>query len=312
METRENASGQQEVFDETDDNEIGIEAIDEDTSDVEMVDPKDNALNSPLNIDRQKQIDSDLEDSLSNEEDDEDSANESDAELALFDAKLAQALGTRSLDDDMAADDGESSDEDMDDDQMEALDAQLETVFRERKKVTSKRNEKKDAKENVVLFKSRVLELLEIYIKHQHLNPLTLSLILPLLATIRTTSSKQVSEKACNLIREYSRLYRLKDQTQQSVLKEARDVLVDVHNAVQKEGSNAYGTACSQASLLAAKMIITNEGSVKEILDQYKDSELRCIENPSSHVKTKFFLDWLTWWSSARKSLPTLKKEDST
>ena len=234
----------------------------------------------------------------------DDNSDAVDDELAEFDAKLAQALGTRRMDEGLAADKEESSDEDMDDDQMEALDEHLETVFRESKKLTSKKNEKKEAKEAIILFKSRVLELLEIYIKQQYLNPQALSIILPILSLVRKTSNKQISEKARNITRDYLKLYKLKDRLNASVPpEEAKLLLEDVHKEAMKEGSNAHANACSQASLLLTKIYISNGGDLSEVLSQYAATQLAFMTESDCHVRTSFFSDWLNWCTSARKAL---------
>ena len=270
------------------------EYSDEDMSDVEVVDAGNGDAGS----------DDDAASSHSGSCDSEDGDGK-DAELAEFDAKLARALGTRRLDQDLAIQEEESSDNDMDDDQMAALDAQLETVFKERKKATTSKTERKDAKEAVVIFKSRVLELLEIYIKQQYINPLALELILPLLNLVRTTTSKQVSEKACSLIREYSRLYKLKDRIpgETMILEKAIVLMDDIHNAVLQEGSNAFGNACSQASLLTAKIIISNGGKPAIPVQRYAATQEIFLTDHTCHVRTAFFSEWLNWCTSARENL---------
>ncbi|MCJ1473397.1 DNA-directed DNA polymerase, partial [Lambiella insularis] len=271
LQTRETISGQQETF-EQDGSESAI-------SDVEMSDVEEIGAQHAGNHDASTTSDSEV--SSVKEQDHVDNSESTDDELAEFDAKLAQALGTRPLDKDRGTNE-KSSDEDMDDDQMEALDAQLETVFRERKKLASKKSEKKEAKETIVLFKARVLELLEIYIKEQYLNPLALDLLIPLLTVIRTTSSKQVSEKAYALIREYSKLYKLKDRldSEAKLGPIMMTTLNSIHELATKEGSNAYSNACSQASLLVAKIHIANGGDPAEVLTRYAETQLKFIKEP--------------------------------
>ena len=225
-------------------------------------------------------------------------------ELAAFDAKLALALGTRRADEDLAAEDDESSDEDMDDAQMEALDEYLEKVFRERKKINSKKREKKTAKETVVNFKCRVLELLDVYIKQQHAQALGLDLIMPLLQLIRTTGNRQVSEKATSLIREYFRLCKGKslpvDASRETLLK----LLTVVHIEAGKEGSNAHAYACSQASLLVAKVLAAqNKDNLRAVIAQYASTQELLLFDSKCKVKPSFFSDWLNWCVTSRLQL---------
>ncbi|KAI7044259.1 hypothetical protein KC352_g46365, partial [Hortaea werneckii] len=141
----------------------------------------------------------------SEDEDDDSSSSESDSadasgddEEAVFDRKLADALGTAKADE--GSDDDES---DMDDEQMMALEPHLTNIFKERKKDASKKQEGKDAKENIINFKNRVLDLLNIYVKGQYGQTLALDLILPLTILVRTTTSKPTSEKAFAVLKQY-------------------------------------------------------------------------------------------------------------
>lgn len=251
--------------------------------------------------------DSDGSDSSESGSGESEASDETDEELAAFDAKLAQALGTRRADEDLAASDVEgSSDEDMNDEQMEALDEHLEKIFQEKEKLKSKKNEKKDAKETVIAFKSRVIELLEIYIKQQYRNPLALELILPLLELIRKTSSKQVSEKACTLVREFLKLYKLQNEDEKlakSHLVALRHLLTIIHADAAREGSNAYGTACSNASILVCKVLMSNGEAVETITQLYASTQGRFLADPNSKVRPAFFSDWLNWCASARNQL---------
>ncbi|KAK4692559.1 DNA polymerase phi, partial [Lecanoromycetidae sp. Uapishka_2] len=144
LETKENLSGQAEIFDQDEEMEDASLA-----SDVEEVDTADAGSTSSS---AKSSSEDNGADHTSDSADDSDGPDE---ELTAFDAKLAQALGTRPGNADLNAEDTSSSDEDMDDEEMEALDEHLENVFKERKKATSKKTEKKDAKATVVNFKCR-------------------------------------------------------------------------------------------------------------------------------------------------------------
>jgi DNA polymerase phi len=291
------------VFEDVDEQHAEGDDSSEEASDVEMIDGTNGTTGHNLPTDDTSSVSSDSDNSSS------DADNNSDPELAEFNAKLAQALGTKPLDQNLSADVDESSDEDMNDEQMEALDAQLETVFKERKKAKVTKNERKEAKETVVLFKSRVLELLEIYIKQEYLNPLALEIIFPLIRLIRTTSSKQVSEKASTILREYSRLYKMKDKLSRDPVAPdyIKGLLEGIHAAAMLEGSNAYGTACSQASLLVSKILIANGHDPEEVVAQYAETQKKFLLDSNCHVRTAFFSDWLNWCTSARKNLAAVR-----
>lgn len=299
LETKESVSGQEEMFDRDDDDQ------DENGSlDVEDIDMADADL---AQVSSGDDTDSDEADDKSPSKDAaEDSSHNSDGtddELAVFDAKLAQALGTRLAADDVDADSGESSDEDMNDEQMEALDKHLEKVFRERKKVTSQKTEKKNAKETIVNFKCRVLELLEIFVKQKHDGVLALGLLLPVLRVIQTTKSPLVSGKACDLMREYVRL--CKGKNLPKVKDEDRDgmfcLLQLVHVEAAKQGSNAYTSACSQASLLLVKILAAQDKeNLRQAVTVYAKSQERLLLDPRCKMKISFFFDWLNWCVTAK------------
>lgn len=234
-----------------------------------------------------------------------DSADDSDGpdeELAAFDAKLAQALGTRPGNADRGAESSSSSDEDMDDKEMEALDEHLEKVFQERKKITSKKTEKKDAKETIVNFKCRVLELLEIYVKQQHGNTLALTLLLPILTITRKTQSPLVSTKACNLMREYARGCKGDGLPSIEDADAVFDLLEAVHTEATNEGSNAHATACSQASLLLVRVLVAhNRECLRRVVKIYAGTQEKTLFASSCKVRTSFFTDWQNWCAQARK-----------
>lgn len=284
--TKENIAGQEEMFDGN-----SHDDLDDEMSDVEEVDKKDTEA---AKDDSSQEKDSDGEASPSGESIDE--------ELAEFDAKLAQALGVRTMEDG----DGnkQSSDEDLNDEQMEALDSHLETVFRERKKVVSEKSQKKEAKETIVNFKCRVLELLDIFVKHRHTSYIALTLLPSLLTAIQTTKSPLVSSKALDFIRKYSQLCK-KEKIPSSTVQAHKDAIFSllngIHGQATKEGSNAYASACSQASLLFVKVLASQDReSLKKVLRIYTKTQEQALFDPKCRVKTSFFSDWLNWCSSAR------------
>ena len=247
--------------------------------------------------------------SSAGEESDEESSNTDAAdsdkggdELAVLNAKLASIVGTRPGNEDLDAEDSSSSDEEMTDEQMFELNASLENIFREQKKARSMKNEKKDAKDNIVNFKCRVLDLLEIYVKQEHATGLCLSLSLPILTLIRTTTSPLVSRRACDVMREYARLCKgdgvphIKDTDSVFGLLEA------VHIEAMKEGSNAHASACSQASLLLVRVLVARDREfLRRVVKVYGATQESALFDSGCKVKTSFFTDWLNWCTSARK-----------
>ena len=249
------------------------------------------------------------ESSSAGDEQDEESSDRSAAdleedvdELAALNAKLAHVVGTRPSNEDLDAEDSSSSDEEMTDEQMFELDVSLENIFREQRKVTSKKNEKKDAKENIINFKCRVLDLLEIYVKQEHRNGLGISLSLPILTLIRTTTSPMVSRKACDVMREYARLCKGDEVPHIEDTESVFGLLEAVHIEAMKEGSNAHASACSQASLLLVRVLIARDREcLRRVVKVYGATQESSLFDSNCKVKTSFFTDWLNWCASARK-----------
>ena len=236
-----------------------------------------------------------------------DNTDGEDAEIIAFEKKLAEALGTRRADADATIKETESSDEDMDDEQMAALDPLMTTMFQERKKakVTSKKKESNDARKNITQFKLRVLELVQIYLKREAQNPIALAFIHPLLNLVKDTSNQDVSHKASETIREFLKGYKLKSAENSGTtktLETARELLPLVHNLAMSGGSNALTSTCSQASLLLAKVIVNNRGSIEEAWAVYSETAQKNLRIQKSKILTSFFADWWSWCSSARQA----------
>ncbi|KAL8692702.1 MAG: hypothetical protein Q9218_002323 [Villophora microphyllina] len=298
LETKENLSGQDEMFEEDNEDQSSSDAMSSTASDVEEVEMTEaNGVDHSSGDDAASQAASTRTEEADSEEDNE--------ELAAFEMKLAQALKTKPIDPATGtADEESSSDEDMDDEQMEALDAHIATIFKERKKVIPKKTQKKDAKETIVNFKCRVLELLEIFIKKRHADLLALDLLLPLLTCIRTTTSSLISSKACGVMREYSKLckgkavpvFHNKNEKKASVR-----LLKAIHAEAMYEASNAHSSACSQASLKLVKILVAaGKDNLEKVVKIYARTQERMLLDPACRIKIGFFTDWNNWCSTAR------------
>lgn len=293
-------TGQEELFDR--DDEAGGSAPDEEQYDASGL-PGDD---SSIHHDGHDDDDDDDDDSIANSTDESDESysenNEDDDELAAFDAKLAQALETGPINrNEPLSSDDKPSDADMDDDQMEALDEQLAKIFKERKIASSKKSQRKDAKEAIINFKCRVLELLEVFVKEQHTTPLGLKLLIPFLTTIRITKSNLVSKKACDLVREFARLCKGNNVPYVEDPDAVFDLLATIHAEAMREGSHAYTSACSQASLLVVKVLMARDReNLRRVVRRYATTQESFMFDPKCKVKTSFFSDWLNWCNSAR------------
>ena len=225
-----------------------------------------------------------------------------DSELIAFNAKLAQALGTRPAEQDLNSDESSASDQDMNDEQMEAIDGHLEEVFRQRKKVASKKTERKEARVMIVNFKCRVLELLDIYVKERCADTLALSLLLPVLTLIRKSRNKAIMDRASAVIRQYAKHCRGSRLAKADDPHEVFAILKGIHREAGMEGSKAHCTACGIASLLVVRILINQDGEQLGLVSElYENTRKKILSSPDLKVKEAFFVPWQGWYESAKK-----------
>ncbi|KAF2968826.1 hypothetical protein GQX73_g4783 [Xylaria multiplex] len=242
------------------------------------------------------------EDNDDNDDNDDDEEEPEDAELAALDDALAKVLNSHRLDKDQ---DAASSDEDSDmtDSEMMALDEKLVDVFRHQIKNTKKKNEKKDAKESVVLFKHRVLGLLNIYVKQEASSDMAFGLLLPLLELVRTTTAKPLANKAMSILADFSKASKKIRSKEKQVDIEARiTLLMNIHKEASKDMAHAFGKAASTASLLVASSLwAADQENVDRINAVYAQT---FAERQKGKIKIQgaFFSDWLNWGLSHANS----------
>ncbi|KAF2773590.1 hypothetical protein EJ03DRAFT_101909 [Teratosphaeria nubilosa] len=305
---KENMSGQQELFQQVgsdeEDQKAGDHDEDSDDANDGIVDADDM---SDVEISQGVQVDGD-------ESDDEDDQDESDSgsssnsdrhdeagdedEEAVFDRKLADALGTAGMDVD-SDDDGS----DMDDDQMMALEPHLTTIFKERKKAASKKQDNKDAKANIIHFKNRVLDLLTIYVKSQYANILAMDIILPLTTLVLTTSSKPTAEKAFAVLKQYfDACSKHKSHPQPNDVEACFAVLAAVHDEMKAGGSKLHASACSRSSLFLTRILVSRDiENFKRAEKMYGELHSTWFMDPKSKINKRVFTEWMSWTLNAKK-----------
>ena len=280
------------MFEQDDEGEEDEEMmdVDEDDSDVEVVDAEGSD-------------DDDDDDEEEEEEGSEDEEDGNDDEEAIFQAKLAEALGPHRANQDLN-DDEEGSDADMNDDEMEQVDQQLAKVFQARRDALSKNKDKKDAKGNMVNFKNRVLDLLEIYVKKCHSKLLALDLLLPLLRLTRKSTVKQISNKANSVLRDYTRLCKGSALPKLESVEPAWELLNSIHKEASHSGPPSHASACSQASLLLVKVLVAHDkNNISGIVDVYAETRKQQFLSKKCHVQPSFFSEWSNWCVSASKQM---------
>jgi DNA polymerase phi len=315
----ENTKGQQSLFnlesddidpedleeeDEEDEEDDDVQIIEDDDldsdeigSDIEFV-----TLNGePVDEDADNDDDNDNDSSKSSSDasDEEEEAEEEPSEnaknLEAIDLALGKILNSHRLDKDKEAADSDS-DADMTDSEMLAMDEALANVFKQRvKSKPSQKKERKAAKESVINFKRRVLDLLLIFVKNEASRPLALSLLLPLLRLMRATTVKSLSDRALETIREYQRRLRRaraaaaggeeevegkkkKAKAPETVDAEATlQLLKDIHAEAASVEANDVAKAAASASLIAASTLYMADAASRPAVE----AEFEKLEPPA-------------------------------
>ncbi|KAK0631660.1 DNA polymerase phi-domain-containing protein [Immersiella caudata] len=300
LETDESEKGQQALFSTEDEDMADADAGSDDgsdeeelDSDVEIVDLEDAGSEAPEDSDEE----------FDDEDKDETEAKDKDQEaLDALDNALAEVLNSHRLDKDA---DAESSDDgsDMSDSDMMEVDAKLVEIFKQRVKTTSKKKEKKEAKDTVVNFKHRILDLLAIFVKKEAavLNPLAFDTLLPLLQLIRTTTAKPLVNKACETIHNFSKS--LKKARSSHVenddieAEQLTELLKEIHHEASKDPSHAFAKAVSTSSLAVASVLCANKETREGVFELYAQTQLKWFEG-TVKIQQAFFSDWLQWCQS--------------
>ncbi|KHN99981.1 DNA polymerase V family protein [Metarhizium album ARSEF 1941] len=304
--SEESTKGQKELFNTEDDamdvdeSEGPDEDADEDEDKEDQVEDVED--NSDFEIDSDMEF-VDLHDDAPPSSSDDTSPHRNQGEWNKpeeLDDMLGKILNSHRLDKDADAA-SSSSEGDMSDSQMFALDEHLSAAIAPRIKSSQSeaKKAKKDAKQSVINFKHRILDLLDIYVKNEALNALTYTLLIPLLNLMRTTSAKPLSVRACEIVLAYQRGLR-----KARASKEAGDdapgddllpLLVQVHEVAGKDNSHAYAKAASAASLIVASSIFASDRSrIRDVAGVYARTQSDWV---LGHVtmQSSFFADWNNW-----------------
>lgn len=293
MDIDEAVSGEEDDDDEDDHNVVDLDDVSDIDigSDVEFV-----------NLDEEEA--DDHEDSQSDDQDDDDDneeavdASNEDGPIELDDL-VGSILRSHRLDKDMDAI-SSASDGDMSDSEMLALDEKLSEVFKNRVKAKpDTKKQKKDAKQSVVNFKHRILDLLDIYVKNEALSPLAFSVLSPLLNLMRTTNTKALATRACETIINYQRGLKKSRNSKDAVdFNNETDLpalLIEIHDAAGQDNSHAYTKAASAASLIVASaMYVADATSIKQVAALYASTQSQWVLG-EAQLQSSFFADWNNW-----------------
>ncbi|KAJ2904163.1 DNA polymerase V-like protein [Zalerion maritima] len=216
--------------------------------------------------------------------------------LAALDDALAKLFKSRPLnpEDPSHSSSGSSDDEESNpsDTEMLALDAKLSEIFRQRlgpsslnpskpesksksaapSQAKQKQKSAKEAKETVVNFKRRVLDLLDAFLRTQPLNPLAFELLLPLLAAMRRgTGTKLVSSRAGECVEGFFRGFKKARKNASSaaghdgekVALDAdalKETLAGILGEASRDETHAFARVASKAALTVVTAFVVELG----------------------------------------------------
>ncbi|KAH8891864.1 hypothetical protein GQ53DRAFT_719605 [Thozetella sp. PMI_491] len=318
----ENEKGQRSLFSTEEDEDLG-DAEEAENSDIVDLDDLDSDVDIAelLEGDSLASEDEPEDDSDSDEEDEEDDVEEEalDAgeteELEALGAALDEVLSSSVHKKEGHEKDDDSDMSDMTDSEMMALDEKLAAVFRNRTKKAGKKQARKDAKDTVVNFKHRVLDLVAIFVKKEATlsNPIAFEVLLPLLQLVRTTSAKPLSNKAQEILLNFSkglkkaRTNNIASQAQADAGSNKMDIDIDadgllrllkeLHVEASKDTSHNFAKAASAASLAVSSALCASTDKTEEVFQLYAQTQLAWYRKEVK-VQMAFFQDWLNWCQS--------------
>ncbi|EGW30571.1 uncharacterized protein SPAPADRAFT_143611 [Spathaspora passalidarum NRRL Y-27907] len=273
--------------------------------------------------DEEEDEEEESEDSESDSDDKDDDMSEVDKQTNL---KLAEALGIPTgesgevkFDELDSSEDEEYESDSMDDEQMMAMDDQLSKIFKDRHDQLSnlqsgnkRKLEVLEAKERMIFFKHRVLDLLEIFVKVQPNSHFNLYFIEPLIKLINLTLDKNLGLKAHKLLK--TRISKTKITREEVELyaepKAYLDSLVELVKTLQSQANatkisnQSVVSSYSQGSITISKNIINLDPTLLEsIVDIYSDSLKSWTLSSDSKLQPSLFFDFINWINSKKSSI---------
>ncbi|EPQ32359.1 uncharacterized protein PFL1_00555 [Pseudozyma flocculosa PF-1] len=246
----------------------------------------------------------------SDADDDENEADDVDPELR---AKIQAVLREGGIaepdpedgEDDNMDQDGDEDDSgsessvelsDLDDDQMMLLDDKLAEVFRQQLSAKKSKNSKKEAKQEESIFKNKILDILEVYARKQHANPLVLRLVSPLfnLARDDDADEKQLSNRAAGILR--SRLCKAKELPEGVTAADVAEELEEMHTVVRSVSKGNVADLAAAVIFYLTKIALSGRGSISPtddavVIEAYKATLTDFLTRRKSHVKPAFLVE---------------------
>ncbi|SPO19935.1 related to DNA polymerase V [Ustilago trichophora] len=295
-------TAEEAVQDEDEDEEMeDEEASDED----EEVEGKPRASDTSATSDEEEDEDSDM----NADEDDDDENAEVDEELRARVRAVLKESGMADGDDGENGEEDEEDDEDaqsdagsessvefsdLGDDEMMLLDDKLAEVFRQR---VGAAREQKEAKQEAIALRFKVLELVEVFARKQPQSGLMLDLIMPLyeLWIHRDEDTEQLAAKARTLL--LSRISKAKTVPEEFDPTQVAELLQRMHTEARESQSNDVSNVSQAINLYLTKVALSKAGDdVKsalggKLVEIYRESLLDYLMRKASRLRHEFLID---------------------
>lgn len=294
LKAKESRDGQDELFqsgegvlsEELSDEEGGMESSSSLDSDVEVESAdgtSDEGEEIPSSDDEIS--DAEVNESATSEPSDLD---DQDEELTRFEGALAAALRTRKLNEsdtlDLDTDPGSdaTSDSDMSDSEMMELDEKLADVFRNQRNQLSaqklRKEEVKNAKENVINLKNRGMDLIELFFRSQHSRGTECAeLLVAVLQMVQMTTTQQLASRGTAMVKNYASRHKgAKLPTAERSVAAREKIRQSLQSLLQivahKDASNSLISVAGQVNILLCKLLVqAGEQNVEKIVADLSD-----------------------------------------
>ncbi|XP_066433136.1 myb-binding protein 1A [Eleutherodactylus coqui] len=161
---------------------------------------------------------------------------------------------------------GEDSDEDLDDETMMAFDKNLSSLFAEHKKrIQAKKDEKGKIRMEKILrtqFKTKVLDLIEVFVTKQPDSPLVFSVIEPLISVIERSMSSESSQLEQDFLRKTADIFMNNLCKNKKYCKDVSELKDDLHDMMErllkrasKQNDSSVALYCFSATLYLFKVL---------------------------------------------------------
>lgn len=207
--------------------------------------------------------------------------------------KIATAIESIGLQDSSRSDsDDESSEMNMDDDQMMQLDEKLADIFRTQS-LANKAKTEAGLQREATHFKIRVLDLLDIFIRKcpQHIQ--VPRLVLPLVQTALEASAdeQQLIEKINGLLRK--RIGSLQQLPEDHSATSLAEDLQELHNIARKSSSQQLSQETLLSSVIYLSKVLVHNKELEVVVKTYQQSLEDFIKRKGSKLWPKFFVEFI-------------------